>query len=75
MEHGTLTRELLKKMNNGSDNFQRRTLSINSCVKNDDGTYTFIGTRRLHGSVRDTKSKTDNVRRQSKLTCNERWQR
>ena len=53
-------------MNNGTDNFQRRTLSINSCVKNDDGTYTFIGTRRLHGTMRDTKTKIKRVRRQHK---------
>ena len=71
MEHGTLTRELLKKMNNGSDNFQRRTLSINSCVKNDDGTYTFIGTSRLHGDMRDTPSKTKRVRRHTKPTHHE----
>jgi len=58
-------------MSNGIDNFQRRTLSINSCVKNDDGTYTFIGTRRLHGSVRDPSRKTKQVRRQSKPTHHE----
>ena len=28
---------------------ERRTLSINSCHKADDGTYIFIGTSRLHG--------------------------
>ena len=66
MEHGTLILKLLKKMNNGNDNFQRRTLSINSCVKNDDGTYTFIGTSRLHGTVRNTKVKTKRVRKHSK---------
>ena len=55
-------------MSNGTDNFQRRTLSINSCVKNDDGTYTFIGTRKLHGTVRDTKNKVKRVRRQRKST-------
>ena len=55
-------------MSNGTDNFQRRTLSINSCVKNDDGTYTFIGTRKLHGTVRDTKNKVKWVRRQHKPT-------
>ena len=66
MEHGLI----LKKIN-GSNNFKRRTLSINSCVKNSDGTYTFIGTSRLHGTMRDTETKTDNVRRQSKSTHNE----
>ena len=58
-------------MNSGSDNFQRRTLSINSCVKNDDGTYTFIGTRRLHGIVRDTKAKAKRVRKHIKPTHHE----
>ena len=65
MEHGTLTQELWK-MTNGSDNLQRRTLSINSCHKADDGTYIFIGTSRLHGRVRDTSSKTKRVRRLTK---------
>ena len=56
------------KDNYGTNNFQRRTLSINSCVKNDDGTYTFIGTSRLHGTMRDTKTKVKRVRRHSKPT-------
>ena len=55
-------------MNSGSDNFQRRTVSINSCVKNDDGTYTFIGTSRLYGTVRDTKAKAKRLRKQHKPT-------
>ena len=67
MEQKTLIQELWK-MSNGTDNFQRRTLSINSCVKNDDGTYTFIGTRRLHGSVRNSSRKVKRVRRQHKPT-------
>jgi len=53
-------------MSNGSNNFQRRTVSINSCVKNDDGTYTFIGTSRLYGAVRDTKTKVKRVCKQHK---------
>ena len=52
----------LIKDNYGTNNFKRRTLSINSCIKNDDGTYTFIGTSRLHGTVRDTKTKTNRIR-------------
>ena len=96
MEHGTLTRELLKKIddaaimwnktkdskykdlwyklikdNYGTNNFQRRTLSINSCHKADDGTYIFIGTSRLHGDMRDTPSKTKRVRRHTKPTHHE----
>jgi len=55
-------------MNSGSNNFQRRTLSINSRVKNDDGTYTFIGTSRLYGTVRDPKAKVKRVRKQHKPT-------
>ena len=61
MEHGTLTQELWK-MTNGSDYFKRRTVSINSCHKADDGTYIFIGTSKLHGPVRDTKTKTNRLR-------------
>ena len=67
MEHETL----MQKKIDGSNNFQRRTLSINSCVKNDDGTYTFIGTSRLHGDMRDTPSKTKRVRRHTKPTHHE----
>ena len=96
MEHGTLTQELLKKIDNaaimwnktkdskykdlwyklikdnyGTNNFRRRTLSINSCHKADDGTYIFIGTSKLHGPVRDTKIKTNRLRRHTKPTYNE----
>ena len=96
MEHGTLTQELLKKIedaaimwnktkdskykdlwyklikdNYGTNNFQRRTLSINSCHKADDGTYIFIGTSRLHGDMRDTPRKTKRVRRHPKPTHHE----
>ena len=58
-------------MTNGSNNTKRRIVSISSCHKTDDGTYVFVGKSRLLRHVRDTKNKTDNVRRQSKLTCNE----
>ena len=61
----------LIKDNYGTNNFQRRTLSINSCHKADDGTYIFIGTSRLHGDMRDTPSKTKRVRRHTKPTHNE----
>ena len=67
MEHGTLILELWK-MNNGTNNFKRRTLSINSVVKADDGTYIFIGTSKLHGPVRNTKVKVNRVRRHTKPT-------
>ena len=61
----------LIKDNYGSNNFQRRTLSINSCHKADDATYIFIGTIRLHGDMRDPPSKTKRVRRHTKPTHNE----
>ena len=63
--------DLLEKKNNGTSNTKRRIVSISSCHKADDGTYVFVGKSRLHGSVRDTKTKTDNVRRQFKSTCHE----
>ena len=87
MEHGTLTRELLKKIDNaaimwnktkdskykdlwyklikdnyGTNNTKRRIVSINSYHKADDGTYVFVGRSRLHGTVRDTKTKTNRIR-------------
>ncbi len=62
---------LTLKTTNGSNNTKRRIVSISSCHKADDGTYVFVGKSKLHGSVRDTKNKTDNVRRQFKSTCHE----
>ena len=60
-----------EEKNNGINNSKRRIVSISSCHKTDDGTYVFVGKSRLHGSVRDTKNKTDNVRRQFKSTRHE----
>ena len=57
-----------KRKSNGSNNSKRRIISISSCYKANDGSLVFVGRSRLHGSVRDTKTKTDNVRRQSKST-------
>ena len=54
--------KLIKEHTNGTNNFKRRTLSINSCHKANDGTYVFVGTRRLHEDVRDTKTKTNRIR-------------
>ena len=72
MEHGTLTQEYYqKKINNGANNSKRWNISINSVVKADDGTCIFIGTRRLHGPVRDTKTKTNRLRRHTKPTHHE----
>ena len=61
----------LIKDNYGTNNFQRRTLSINSCHKAGDGTHIFVGTSRLHGPVRDTKAKIKRVRRHPKPTHHE----
>ena len=61
----------LIKDNYGTNNSERRTLSINSIVKADDGTYVFIGTSKLHGPVRDTKTKTNRLRRHTKPTHHE----
>ena len=57
-----MARELTLKTINGSNNFKRRIISINSIVKADDGTYIFIGRSKLHGSMRDTKTKTNRLR-------------
>ena len=70
MVQKTLILELWK-MNNGTNNSKRRTLSINSVVKANDGTCVFIGTSKLHGPVRDTKVKVNRVRRHTKPTHHE----
>jgi len=58
-------------MNSGANNSKRWTISVNSVVKADDGTCVFIGTRRLHGPVRDTKAKANRLRRHTKPTHHE----
>ena len=65
--------KLVKEYADGPHHIKRRIVSINSCHKADDGTYVFVGTSRLHGPVRDTKTKTNRVRCQIKLTHHERW--
>ena len=64
--------KLIKEFVNGFHYFKRRVVSINSVVKADDGTCVFIGTSRLHGPVRDTKTKTNRLRRQHKCSHDER---
>ena len=66
-----MARNTIIEMTNGSNNSKRRIVSINSVVEADDGTCVFIGTSRLHGPVRDTKTKTNRLRRQSKHSHNE----
>ena len=52
----------IKEWNDGFDYFKRRNISISSCHKADDGTYIIIGRSKLHGPVRDTKTKTNRLR-------------
>ena len=66
-----MEREQILKKIDGSNNSKRRIISISSCHKTNDGTYVFVGKSRLYESVRDTESKTDNVRQQFKSTCHE----
>ena len=54
--------KLIKEYVNGTNNFKRRTVSINSCHKANDGTYVFIGTSKLHRHERDTKTKNNWLR-------------
>ena len=54
--------KLIKEYADGANYFKRRTISINSCHKADDGTYVFVGTSRLYGPVRDTKTKVKRIR-------------
>jgi hypothetical protein len=55
--------EKVKEWANGTNNTERRIVSVSSCHKRDDGTYLIIGRSRLHGSMRDTKIKTNKLRR------------
>lgn len=66
-----LWHEKIKEWANGINNTKRRIVSVSSCHKRDDGTYRVIRKPRLLRSVRDTKTKTNNVRRQFKSTCHE----
>ena len=63
--------KLIKEFVNGVNNSKRRIVSISSCHKADDGTYIFVGTSKLHGPVRDTKTKTNRIRRHTKPTHHE----
>ena len=58
-----LWHEKIKEWVNGINNTERRIVSVSGCHKRDDGTYLIIGRSRLHGSVRDTKTKTNKLRR------------
>ena len=54
--------KLIKEFANGVNNSKRRIVSISSCHKNDNGEYLIIGRSRLHGHMRDTKTKTKRIR-------------
>ena len=54
--------EKVKEWAYGVNNSKRRIVSVSSCHKRDDGSYLVIGRRKLHGSVRDTKTKTKRIR-------------
>ena len=73
IKYKNLWYKLVKEFANGADYFKRRTVSINSCHKADDGTYTFVGTfsDNVHGPVRTTSSKVDGIRRFHKPTHHE----
>ena len=71
LQYKDLWYKLIKEFANGTNNIKRRIVSINSCIKNDDGTYTFIGTSKLHGIVRDTKAKVKRLRKHTKPTHHE----
>ena len=58
-----LWHEKVKEWANGTNNTERRIVSVSSCHKRDDGTYLVIGRSKLHGCVRNNKTKTNNVRR------------
>ena len=58
--------KLIREFADGFNYFKRRNVSINSVIKADDGTCVFIGTSRLHGTVRNTKTKTNRIRRHVK---------
>ena len=55
--------KLIKEFADGADYFKRRTISISSCHKADDGTYVFVGRSRLLQPVQHTKTKVNRVRK------------
>jgi len=57
-----LWHEKVKEWANGVNNIKRRIVSVSSCHKRDDGSYLVIGRSRLHGDMRDTKTKTKRIR-------------
>ena len=58
--------KLVKEFANGPHNTKRRIVSVSSCYKNDNGEYLIIGRSELYGPVRNTKTKTNRLRRHTK---------
>ena len=57
--------KLVKEFADGADYFKRRTISINSCHKANDGSFVFVGRSRLLQPVRNTKTKTSRALKRS----------
>ena len=57
-----MARDTIIEKTNGINNTERRIVSVSSCHKQDDGTYLVIGRSRLHGDMRDTKTKPKRIR-------------
>ena len=57
-----MQKKIDKEHVNGTNNIKRWNISINSVVKANDGTCVFVGTRKLHGPVRDTETRTNRLR-------------
>ena len=53
----------VKEWADGVNNTERRIVSVSAINKRDDGTYLVIGKSKLHGSVRDTKTKINKLLR------------
>ena len=53
----------VKEWADGVNNTERRIVSVSAINKRDDGTYLVIGKSKLHGSVRNNKTKTNKLRR------------
>ena len=57
-----MARNTIIETTNGSNNTERRIISISAINKADDGSYVFIGKSRLLRPVRNRKSKANNIR-------------
>ena len=57
-----MARNTIIETTNGSNNTERRIVSISAVNKADDGTHVFIGKSRLLRPVRNRKSKANNIR-------------